>query len=206
MIGSSEKTGQGVFEDCTYDSATFFSGSQFYYQERLLMSAKCLQGRLWPGGGAMKSSGEKSIVIVEDSEPDLALLLRTLEKASIKNPIHSFRSATEAMDYLEHVNPSANCANPAIIFADLNLHEVDGFQFLEWVRAKRRFDDVLLIAISGLDDFPSMRRAYRCGANSFIRKPCTLRDLDTLVLGFPKPWVHATLENPGVGKVDVSGP
>ncbi len=131
------------------------------------------------------------ILIVEDSNDDAKLLQLTLDQLGVTNPVWVVPSAGTAVDYLEGGFPFSDRNKyplPQILFVDLKLPGHDGFELLEWLKARPQFKDLLVIAISGLGDLLSIRRAYGLGANSFLVKPCRAGDVENLIHWFPSHW------------------
>jgi CheY-like chemotaxis protein len=77
---------------------------------------------------------------------------------------------------------------PRVILLDLKMPEIDGFELLKRLKAMPTMGDVLIIAVSALDDLESIRRAYGLGARSFLAKPCQAVDVENLIQGFPGHW------------------
>jgi CheY-like chemotaxis protein len=76
------------------------------------------------------------ILLVEDSPDDEALILRSLRKANVTNPIDIVRDGADALDYLFGTGAydGRGCANPTVTLLDLKLPKVDGFEVLERLR------------------------------------------------------------------------
>ena len=83
----------------------------------------------------------RTILVVEDSPTDEALLLRAIEKSGIKNPIVTVKDGVEALHYLfatgRYEFRDASDV-PAIVLVDLNLPKLDGLEVLRRMRADYR--------------------------------------------------------------------
>ena len=133
----------------------------------------------------------KPILIVDDGPDDAMLLERMLRAQGITNPIHIVHSAIEALAYLQGDHGYEDRSKyplPKLILLDLRMPGMDGFEFMEWLRANERIGHFKVIVASGLDDVSSIRRAYTAGARSFLTKPYTATDVENLVKGFPNCW------------------
>jgi CheY-like chemotaxis protein len=136
-------------------------------------------------------NGMSAILIVDDSCDDARWLQRLLDQAGVLNPVRIVGSSEEARAYVEGGFPFSDRSkypSPVIIFLDLRMPGADGFEFLERVRIRPDFKNMLVVTISGFDDLGSIRRAYGLGANSFLTKPCRLSDVENLIHGFPIHW------------------
>ena len=78
---------------------------------------------------------------------------------------------------------------------DLRLPGTDGIECIELLRAQSELRNILMVAISGTDDIPSVRKAYAVGANTFVTKPIRPVDLENLILGYPRLWERPVLQN-----------
>lgn len=136
------------------------------------------------------------ILIVEDHEDDAKLLQLMLTNGGVVNPTRIALCAEEAVTYLTDLPPYSNRALyplPSVIFVDLKLPGIDGFEFLRWLRAREELKGAFIVVLSGAGDLISIQAAYALGANSFFIKPCRAADLENLVLAYPSPWMRAII-------------
>jgi two-component system response regulator len=70
----------------------------------------------------------RTILLIEDSPDDEALILRALKKASVQNRIDVVRDGAEALEYIFGRDRYAGrgVAHPTITILDLKLPKVDG--------------------------------------------------------------------------------
>ena len=140
------------------------------------------------------SGGESQghpILIVEDSEADVFFLLRVLNQAGVLNPIFVVRSGGEALAYLQGTGPYADAANyppPGIVFLDLKMPGVDGFEVLRWKRTRPALQHTLMVAVSSYDGIYGINLAYESGADTFLSKPLAAEDVLNLINGFQDYW------------------
>ena len=135
----------------------------------------------------------ETILIVDDGNDDAELLRLTLGQIGLINPIQVVHTAAEAIAYVQGDFPYSDRAKfppPKIILLDLNMPRMSGFDFLQWLSANKQLADMMVIVVSGMEDWPSMRRAYELGATSFLTKPCRPFDLEHLIEWFPRYWTR----------------
>jgi len=141
----------------------------------------------------MNAPDSKLILIVEDCDDDAKLLEIGLKAAGICNPMRVALSAEEAITYLEGVPPYSNRARyplPAVIFVDLKLPGLNGFEFLRWIKQHPELRKAFIVILSATGDLLSVQTAYALGANSFLIKPCRAEDLQNLVICYPNFWMR----------------
>jgi two-component system, chemotaxis family, chemotaxis protein CheY len=106
-----------------------------------------------------------TVVIVEDA----ATCATTLEMAFLGIPdidVTVLPTAQEALRLLAR----ADCAVSAVV-TDLNMPRMDGFEFIERIRAQPRHQRLPIIVVSGDTDPGTPERLAAMGANAFFPKP-----------------------------------
>jgi CheY-like chemotaxis protein len=80
--------------------------------------------------GTKKDLG--NLIIIDDSEVDRFLTKKILEVKALTGHIFDFSLATEALRFIEKVLAEGKIdLFPSTIIVDLNMPEMDGFEFLE---------------------------------------------------------------------------
>ena len=72
-------------------------------------------------------------------------------------------SGEEALIYLQ------NC-KPAVVFLDVMMPGIGGFELLKWIRQNEKCKDVIVLMYSALPDAEFQRLAAELGANDYIVK------------------------------------
>jgi CheY-like chemotaxis protein len=141
-----------------------------------------------------EKSASKPVLMLEDCENDVILTKAALRGLGINSPILSVSRVSEAIAYLEGASPYEDREKypiPVVIFVDLNLPGVDGFQFLKWFGAHNMPHDTLVVVVTGAEDKMSFRRACALGAHSYLNKVALRKDLQRLVEEFPFYWTRS---------------
>jgi two-component system, response regulator len=60
---------------------------------------------------------------------------------------------------------------PRLIFLDIKLPKVDGFEVLEQIKASERTRAIPVVMVTSSREAHDIRRAYALGANSYLVKP-----------------------------------
>ena len=120
------------------------------------------------------------VLLVEDSEEDVFLFRRAIEKTGRNIILRRARSAMDAQQYLlgegPYVSNGSTNPLPTVIFTDLNLHGLDGHAFLQWLRAQPELRVIPCIIYSGSMNPADVQAAYSSGVTSFVVKPASFTD------------------------------
>ncbi len=112
------------------------------------------------------------ILMVEDDPDDADVAIRALRRASLDASLEIARDGQEALEMLglEPEEGGSPRIRPRVIFLDLKLPRVDGFEVLRRLRARSETASLPVIVVSSSDDEEDVRRSYAMGANSFLVK------------------------------------
>jgi CheY-like chemotaxis protein len=127
------------------------------------------------------------IILVEDYESDAEQLQRVLHQIGVTNPLRRLKDGGSAMSFLNVVRQGGNV--PAVLLLDIKLPGFSGFDILKAIRGIKRFDPMLKIAFSTLEDAASIKQAYVLGAHSYLIKPVEVEDLNSIIESFPGLWL-----------------
>jgi CheY-like chemotaxis protein len=120
-----------------------------------------------------------SILLAEDSEDDAYFFQRALKKTC--RPCRFARAANGkvAIQMLEEMLAATveNGGVPDLIFLDLKMPVMSGFEVLEWIQATQKERGLRTIVLSGSNDQADRARAARLGAAKYLVKPITPEDL-----------------------------
>ncbi|AWM13020.1 response regulator [Flavobacterium sp. NRK F10] len=130
----------------------------------------------------------KCIMLIDDNEMDNFVHERVIKKHNAAEHIVAKQSALEALHYLEAGN-SEDGNFPNIIFLDINMPGMDGWEFLEEYGKledglKDRKVVVILTTSENPEDFLKAKKAKELF--SFKTKPLTKEILDDIIEGYLK--------------------
>lgn len=115
-----------------------------------------------------------TILLVEDDRDDVFIFRRALKAARIGNPLIVVKSGQEAVDYLSHGGAYTDQEKyplPFVIFLDLKLPYLDGFEVLTWIRQQPALRPIVVVVLTGSDETRDHQKAYSLGARSYLVKP-----------------------------------
>jgi len=133
------------------------------------------------------------ILLAEDSEEAELLFMNALQNSGIRNPVIVVTDGRQVIAYLNGELQYADRSRfplPRILMLDLAMPKLDGWQVLQWVRARPEFADLLVVVLTNSLRADDLQRAYRMGANSFLGKPCTSAELLNLQQAYPAHWTR----------------
>jgi CheY-like chemotaxis protein len=119
------------------------------------------------------------ILLIDDDEPTNFLNKMTLEQSGCTSQIHIAQSGQEALDYLREAFP-----RPDLIFLDINMPAMDGWEFLEKYRnlpPARKADIVLIMLTTSLNPDDELRTRAIPEVSGFENKPLNREQLDILL-------------------------
>jgi putative two-component system response regulator len=103
-----------------------------------------------------------TIVCVEDDPGNLRLLHDVLEGGGYR--VHGFTSAGAAAAWL-------GLHDADLILSDLRMPDGSGYELLEWVRARERFDGVPFVLVTSVRGMDQRLDSLHAGADDYLNKP-----------------------------------
>ena len=110
----------------------------------------------------------KLIMIVDDSAT-----VRKFVAASLTMQGFAVVAACDGMDALEKL-PSGTFD---LVITDLNMPNMDGFEFIRSLRENPQYRDLPVIILSSLGDRDSMAAGRELGVQSYLMKPFSLEKI-----------------------------
>lgn len=126
-----------------------------------------------------------SIILIEDDQDDIFFFLRSLSAAGFpKQCIHVF-DGNSVRSYLE-----AHARQPHLVFLDLKMSRVNGFEFLEWLSNQSFRSFIEIVVLSGSNSPDDFREASALGALDFLPKPLS----STVLAEKIHDWLHQSAQ------------
>ncbi len=132
----------------------------------------------------VENNSTAQLCIAEDDPDDRLLICEALQENGISEAEIVFASdGVELMDLLQ-----TNQVNPALILLDLNMPRMDGREALQEIKSSEMLSHipVIIFTTSALQE--DIDFAYRCGGNSYFRKPAEFSDLVEVMHTIKKYW------------------
>lgn len=116
----------------------------------------------------------RTLLLVEDSEDDVFLMRRALRKMNIPLSLQVAMDGQEALDYLAGTGKFSDRGQyplPALVFLDLKLPYVHGFEVLQWIRQHENLASLPVVVLTSSPEERDRRQAQQLGAKAYYVKP-----------------------------------
>lgn len=117
-----------------------------------------------------------NLLLIEDSDDDVLITKRALDRAHIGNSLSVARDGQQALDML-YADAMDGRERFGLILLDLGLPKVDGREVLTKIWGDRRLRHIPVIVLTGSDEDEDMVRSYKSGAVAYLRKPVQVDQL-----------------------------
>jgi CheY-like chemotaxis protein len=114
------------------------------------------------------------ILLVEDADDDVFFFQFALDQTKMAAQLTHLWNGQEAIRYLDNLRGgNLDAVRPDIIFLDLKMPLINGFEVLEWIGKAQFNPELRVVVLSGSDHEADIQKAHRLGASEFILKPIT---------------------------------
>ncbi len=111
---------------------------------------------------------------VVDDDPEMSYAVSLMLKMLDYNVQRFFNARSAAQALLAGEKPD-------LFILDINMPEVSGLDFLEFIRRRAEWKDVPAVMLSTEAQDVTVDRAIALGANGFVTKPVTIEELETVL-------------------------
>ena len=137
---------------------------------------------------------DKAVLLAEDNADIAEMFVMVLGRSGFNNEVVIARDGVETLDYLlgrgEHAGRDST-DTPGLVVLDLNMPRMGG---LETLRRLRSYEETKLLPVVVMSSSTNPRdkdKAYRLGANSFVRKMTSRVPYPELVPLIAQYWLYA---------------
>jgi CheY-like chemotaxis protein len=131
----------------------------------------------------METIEQVGILLVDDSELDAELTIRSLKKSNLANKLTWVKDGQEALDYLFKQGDYARREDtlPRIILLDLNMPRVNGIEVLKAIKADERTKRIPVVVMTSSQEEKDVAQTHDLGVNSYVVKPLDFNALADVV-------------------------
>jgi DNA-binding response OmpR family regulator len=112
------------------------------------------------------------LMMVDDDQNDAIIFARRLKEAGVQNPLLHFRNGGDAFMYLKKFCDGEKAADerPCLVFLDVNMPSLSGFDVLAWARQQSALRGMKIIMLSGATEPWDAQIAAKLGADDYLMK------------------------------------
>jgi twitching motility two-component system response regulator PilG len=118
---------------------------------------------------------DRLIMIIDDSSTVRKIFETCLSRAGFS--VASFPDGVEAMRWFTEPNARV----PDLIFLDIGLPKIDGYEVARRLNAKPQFSNTVIVMVSRRNGIIDMLKGRLAGAKGYLTKPCTTQDILSVV-------------------------
>ncbi len=132
------------------------------------------------------------VLYLEDEPDDIFFLKRAWEQAGVPNPLITFKTSQQAMDYLAGHGPYADRQKhpmPCLLLLDVKLPAKSGLEVLQWLRQQPTLASLKVVVLSASEQPSDMALARSLGVTDYIVKPSLPTRLIDVIREHKSAWL-----------------
>lgn len=114
-----------------------------------------------------------NILLVDDDADDREFFADALKSLDMNTELHEVDNGKTCLEFLH----SRKDNMPNLIFLDLNMPIMNGFQCLEKIKSIERYNELIIAIYSTSSSDIDIEETFSKGANIYIKKPSSFKDL-----------------------------
>lgn len=144
------------------------------------------------------ATGNRTIVVIAEDDPDDRLLIRDalMEAACTPVEVVFVHDGAELLEYLrrrgEPAGPKA-AHYPELVLLDLNLPKKGGLEVLEEIKHDAALRSIPVVVLTTSRSPEHVARSYELGGNGYITKPDTYKELVQVMVNLDRYWFQTVL-------------
>jgi CheY-like chemotaxis protein len=135
------------------------------------------------------------IILVADDDPEDQLLIKdAFAVRGLTTKLRFVDDGEELIDYLTHRGRYADPASaprPGLILLDLNMPRKDGREALKEIKADATLRHIPIVVLTTSNAEQDIYQCYDLGANSFLTKPDSFKNLADVMQMLSQYWLEA---------------
>ena len=116
------------------------------------------------------------ILLIDDDEPTNFLNRMVIEEVDCTERLEILQSGREALQYLSNTSSSGNYPQPDLVFLDINMPAMDGWEFLEnynQLPEEQKAKIIVVMLTTSFNPEDELKARKIAGISDFRNKPLT---------------------------------
>lgn len=135
----------------------------------------------------MRNAGP--ILLIEDDDIHAMAVKKALKDLKVTNELIHKANGREALEYLR----SETNKKPCVILLDLNMPEMNGFDFLKAAKVDEAFKAIPVIVLTTSRDEQDIVESFKLSAAGYVVKPLNYKDFVEAVRALDLYWTLSEL-------------
>jgi len=131
----------------------------------------------------MKDNSDSTILLVEDSFLDVAIIRAALKKAEIVTDLIHIGNGDEALEYLK-----GKRTRPTFIILDINLPGKNGYDILRFIRTTAEYQNIKVVVFTG-EENQDEKKLAKWPPDMLLRKPRSYEEYQIIVNMLCQEWL-----------------
>ena len=110
------------------------------------------------------------MLVIDDNPADVCLLKMAVYSVGVPNLKVITDNGSTALELCSSAGSHPNNAVPDVVFLDLNLGQLSGFDVLECIRQNPHLDSTAVVIVSGSEHPKDIALSYQLNANAYMLK------------------------------------
>ena len=114
---------------------------------------------------------ESTFIMLDDNIDEIFLTRRIVRQCGFVNRFISEQNPEKLLETLDELVEQGANKDSFLLFIDINMPRVDGFETLKTIRSHPSYSDIPVFMLSASDEEEDKRKSEDLGSNGYIVKP-----------------------------------
>jgi two-component system response regulator len=123
------------------------------------------------------------ILLVEDSDADAEMIVRSLRKGNLVNQVFRIRDGVEALEFIfrEGEYRDRRGGHPKLILLDVKMPRLGGIDVLRRLKSDETTKVIPVVMLTSSAEDRDIQESYHLGVNSYLVKPVNFSEFTNVV-------------------------
>ncbi|HEY0745682.1 MAG TPA: response regulator [Steroidobacteraceae bacterium] len=131
----------------------------------------------------MKEHEAVEILLVEDSDADAEMIVRSLRKGNLVNQVFRVHDGVEALEFIFRQGEyrERRGGNPKLILLDVKMTRLGGIDVLRKLKSEESTKVIPIVMLTSSAEDRDIQESYHLGVNSYLVKPVNFSEFTNVV-------------------------